>query len=266
MKDFKFADEEQRDKWLFAGGAAVFWGINALATFAFGFQFCWPLVYGLIPAAWIGWSEAVVYGISGVIAGLITLAALDAGYLFWFRVYARGCDGPGQRWAAAAMAGVAFVSSLAYTALAIAVLLGQDYLNGQTLTTLTWLGSIWLAVILCLHIATMGAYKVLDPAFIEQQAEIVHQTRLRAETLRFRRSVYDEALAEVVQGAEAYRGDVKTQINAQLLPLLVDAARPTPTVEPVSQNESGPAFGLPQKMEATGGEGVTLAEDEPGKD
>jgi hypothetical protein len=144
----------------------TFWGINATATFIFGFEFVGVVFAGLFATLPISLMAALTF--ANIAGGIAALAVLDLAYKGWQFQEMNTAETMAQVWIARVMAWLSFMISCSYSAIVLA--LGMPLL-GLTAEQTTWIhlyGGFTFIAITILHLFAATVY---------QQGGIAHKER-----------------------------------------------------------------------------------------
>ena len=201
----------------------VFWGINALLTFVFGYEFISPLfVYLLDPLPFGSESLGIL---SGILGGVFSLLLLDVAYLRWRDIKLNNSDTHEQYLAASTAESLAFYMSLFYSGLTLLLLVFGRLITPQWLAIFDWVGAISFITVAIGHLWLWRQWQVGSEEVQRKQAATELYGKQLSLNLRHTRRAADDALRVAYQKATEGRGAVADELGQQIGDDLIQSQR-----------------------------------------
>lgn len=226
----RLAVDKSKDERIQSTTFGVFWLVNAITTFLFGFTYVDPLFLPFVNL--LPFAPDTAQGIAGVLGGFAALGMLDVAYIRWGHIKLHGSETNAQiDWAQRAETG-SFFLSLVYTALAMAVLVFGHLLPPEWLWLLDVFGAVSFTIVCLAHLYCWRQWTEESPAVRKKKSEARTHGKMLSEKLSYQENVATEGLTLAKQNAESERDELANMWGNQWGQELRQIAAPPPTEAP----------------------------------
>ena len=196
--------------------------LSALTTFSFGVRwvgdFFVPLTKNL-PIA-----EGTKQGINALLGGLFTVALLEGSFILWGHTARKASESHEQIQIADIGEGIAFVTSLLFSAIELTTVLAGG-VNGDLEFWLLWIAKTVLTGVLIVMVILVKFWRDYEPEKRNQAHQKKNSAMLISEQFAFQQSVTRQAVIEAVTSAQEQAPAIAAQLSAQWLSQLTSFAQ-----------------------------------------
>lgn len=221
--------------------------LSALTTFSFGVR--WVGDFFVPMTSILPIDAGTAHSLNLILGGMFTVALLEGSYILWDYIARNASESHEQITIADVGAGIAFVTSLLFSAVELTTVLAGG-VNGDMEFWLLWIAKTILTGVLIVMVILVKFWRDYEPEKRNQAHQKKNSAMLISEQFAFQQSVTRQAVIEAVTSAQEQAPAIAAQLSAQWLSQLTSFAQieqPHPVEDVRGQTQQQIGFSAGEK-------------------